>query len=592
MTTTPSEVDRRLVAILVADVVGYSALMAANEEQTIRHLKSLKSAVQAVVATARGRVVDMAGDGILAEFSSALGALSCAIAIQEAIAAYNRAVEPSQCMRFRIGINLGDVVYDETTIYGDGVNIAARLEAFAEPGGICVSGKVYEETQGKLDVFFDDIGPQILKNISHPVHAFRIHPGSRRETGNTGLRSSISIMLTDKPSVAVLPFDVIAGDAELEGFADGLTEDIITGLSHLQSLWVIARNTVFTYKRRAIDVRAVARELGVQYVIEGSVRKSGDRLRMTAQLVEGDTGHHIWALKLDRAGVDLFSLQDEFTTSVVASVQTQLILIDGKTKELSAKPETDVARLLARSWQRMYELTPEGLADSKTLAERAIAIDPTSGMAARLVSTAIWHQIYMGYIPMERVAIAQVNEYARLAIKFSNSDEYAYWACAFGHLLSFEHDQAVASLRRALQINPNCSLAFGTLGTVHAWSGQTEESIANNELAIRINPRDPSIFFRHFGLGLAHFLAARYSAALDQANLVVQMRPTWWLGQLLYAASLAKSGRVAEACRVIEDLRSVRPDFTIQSLAVLPFAQARDREHFSGALSAAGLPPA
>ena len=319
--------------------------MSANGILTVRTLKDHKSIVQALVASFRGRIADMAGDGILAEFSSALGALTCVSQIQDAIGERNAAIDPSRQMLFRIGINLGDIVSDDAQIYGDGINIAARLETLAEPGGICLSGKIHDEVQGKLDVAFQNLGQQTLKNISQPVQSFRISPGRKHPHGARP-RSATVPLLSDKPSLAVLPFDAMGGDADLEAFADGLTEDIITGLSYLQSLWVIARNTVFTFKRRGIDVRTVASELGVRYVLEGSVRKAGDRLRMTAQLVEGETGHHIWAQKIDRASADLFSLQDEFTTSVVASVQTQLILIDGKARAGGERADQDASHLL------------------------------------------------------------------------------------------------------------------------------------------------------------------------------------------------------------------------------------------------------
>jgi adenylate cyclase len=412
----------------------------------------------------------------------------------------------------------------------------------------------------------------------------------RDKAGTLADHSKPIAPLLDRPSIAVLPFVNLGKHADLEPFVDGLTQDIITGLSRIKALWVIAASTMLTYKKiEAVSVPEVARDLGVRYVLEGSVRKGSNRLRMTAQLVESETGHHIWAERIDRPDEDLFEIQDEFTRSVVASVQTQLILSEGRRSNVKDRTTYDSARSLARSWQRLYDLTSEGLADSRALAEKALQQDPSDGVAARIIATAIWHQIYMGHIPWDPQTIAQMTAYAKRAVEYSPGDEHAYWAMAFAHLFVMEHEQAVVSLRRSLQINPNFSLGYGTLGTVLAWAGKSDESISNNEIALRINPRDPSLFFRHFGLALAHYLARRYTEGLNHASEVMQLRPEWWLGRLIYAACLAKSNRRTEAKRTIAQLKGGRPDLVVQALGILPFSKTTDREHFFEGLQLAGL---
>jgi TolB-like protein len=396
--------------------------------------------------------------------------------------------------------------------------------------------------------------------------------------------------LSGKPSVAVLPFQAMGGDAELEGFADGLTEDIITALSRIKTLWVIARNTMFTYKGRPINVRTVGEDLGVRYVLEGSVRKADDRLRMTAQLVEAETGHHIWAEKIDRAGGSLFELQDDFTQSIVASVQTQLIVSEGKSVGRTAEMASGLGELVARARQRLYHRTVNGFDELVSLAQRALALDPDNGEACQLLATGIWHQAYRGSIPWDRAAADRVMLFALRAVVAGQADEYAHWTLALAHLMAGQHHRAIVSLRSALDINPSFSLAYGSLGTVLAWAGEPEESIANNELALKINPRDPLNSHRYLGLALAHYLASRYVKAHESASRVIEANPDWWLGIMIYMASLAKSDRVEEAGVACAELRRAKQDATVASLDDLPFAKESDRAHVAAGLRQAGLP--
>jgi len=409
-----------------------------------------------------------------------------------------------------------------------------------------------------------------------------------RFTGDVNLPSPAAD-LSGKPSVAVLPFQTMGGDAELEGFTDGLTEDIITALSRIKALWVIARNTMMTYKGRPIDVRTVGEDLGVRYVLEGSVRKADGRLRMTAQLVEAETGHHVWAEKIDRPSGSLFELQDEFTQSIVASVQTQLIVSEGKSVARTAETASNLGDLVARARVRLYHRTVNGFDELVCLAQKALALDPDNGEACQLLATGIWHQAYRGSIPWDRAAADRVMLYALRAVVAGHADEYAHWTLALAHLMAGQHRRAIVSLRSALDINPSFSLAYGSLGTVLAWAGEPDESIANNELALKINPRDPLNSHRYLGLALAHYLASRYVKALENASQVIEAHSDWWIGIMIYAASLAQSGRMDEASLACAELLRAKQDATLASLGVLPFAKENDRIHVAEGLRKAGL---
>lgn len=395
-----------------------------------------------------------------------------------------------------------------------------------------------------------------------------------------------------RPSIAVLPLEAVGGDAdpELARFTDGLTEDVITGLSRIRAFWVIASSTMFTYGGRPIDVRAVGRDLDVNYVVSGRIRKADDRLRLTVQLTETATGHHLWAATFDRRGGGWFELQDDLSQCIIASVQVQLIVSEGKAASRKAQPTAPVGDLLARSRERLYRATEAGLGEAIASAEKALQIDPANGEACRLLAAATWHQAYRGYIPWDRAAAERVMAFAQRAVLAEDADEYSHWVQGLAHLMAGQHDRAVVSLQRALDINPSFSLAYGTLGTVQAWGGAPEDSIANNQLALKINPGDPLNPHRYFGLALAHYLAARYAPAVESAALAVQLLPEWWLGLIVYAASLARSGRLAEARAVGVDLKRVKPDAAITLLDRLPFARPADRDRLAEGLRKAGLP--
>jgi TolB-like protein len=465
------------------------------------------------------------------------------------------------------------------------------MAAYADAGERGLAMRQYEACcrllKEELDVAPGDETEALRRRLSEDLIS-----AARRSAENPAPSHETPALRGDAPTLAVLPFSVMSADGGLDEFSDGLTEDIITGLSRVRTLRVVARNTMFTYKHHALDVRALGRELAVRYVLEGSVRRSGARLRVTAQLIDAMSGHHVWAGKFDQQGDDTFDLQDRITAGVVASVQTQIVLSEGRAAMAGGASPESAGTLLARSWQQFLGLTEQSLADARSLAERALRLDPGSGLAHRVLSNCLYHQALMGFCPWTAQTIEEMHGHASIAIEAEDADEYSHWAMACAHLLRMEHERAVSSLRRALEINPNCSLAHGALGTVLAWAGQSQAAIGNNELAIRINPDDPANFFRRLGLSNAHFIAREYDQALVHASAVVQARPVWWLGLLFCAASLSRRGQRGEAARMLDELRRVRPQFEAASLDVLPFANPRDRQHLLDSLTDLGLMPA
>ena len=394
-------VERRLAAVLAADVAGYSRLMGADEEGTLVRLKAVRKAiVDPTIASHRGHMVKTTGDGMLIEFASAVDAVRGAVEIQRSMAEQNAAVLPDQRIEFRIGIHVDDVIFDDNDIFGDGVNIAARLESIAEPGGVCISNDAYRQVRGKVEIACDDMGLQALKNIAEPMQAWQVqltgHTPSRVRSGSAANQPQ-ALPLPHTPSIAVLPFQNMSNDPEQEYFADGMVEDIITELSRIKGLLVIARNSSFTYKSQSVDIKRVAAELGVKYVLEGNVRRAGKRIRVSAQLIDAQAGGHIWAERYDRDLIDIFDLQDEITRSVVSTIQTQMILLEGSLAERTTTPNFKIWEMAKRAYRQFYGLTRESLTEAGALARAMIAADPTSGEGHRMLSLVDSHFVFMGF---------------------------------------------------------------------------------------------------------------------------------------------------------------------------------------------------
>jgi len=584
-----ASVERRLAAILAADVVGYSRLMGLDEVGTLRRLKAIRRELaDPAIAAHHGRVVKTIGDGILIEFPSVVDAVACAVEIQDGMLARNVELPEEKQIVFRIGINIGDIIIDEADIHGEGVNVAARLEGLAQPGGVCISGAVHDQVHRKLDVDFEDMGEQALKNIARPVRVYRIAKKTHEiEAGRPNAAERRALPLPDKPSIAVLPFQNMSGDPEQEYFADGLTEDIITALSRIHSIFVIARNSTFTYKGRHIDVKQVGRELGVRYVLEGSVRRAGNRIRITGQLIDTGTGHHIWAEKYDRELTDIFDVQDEITRAVAASVQMQVELFEG---DVVGRERIDVWGVLKRALRRIYDLDVVALEEARQLAEEALRLDQGSARAHAVLSVAVEHLAEMRGSPNARQEVARARDLALKAISLDDTDEYSHWALGNAWTELGESDRAIAAFRRALELNPNYALAHGCLGSVLAYAGEPEASIQATQVAIRSNPRDPSIFFRHSGLAMAHFIAGNFNVAVEWAQKSVNRKKEWYRAHLLLIAGLAHSGRLDEARSAVGAYLATFPNGSLRDADRTPFKFAAHRETLLVGLRTAGLP--
>jgi TolB-like protein/class 3 adenylate cyclase len=507
-------VQRRLAAILAADVVGYSLLMGEDEAGTLVRLKALRDELIAPkIAQHKGRIVKTTGDGMLVEFSSIVEAVACAAAWQAAI---------DGDIRWRIGINVGDVIIDGEDIYGDGVNIAARLEALAEPGGICVSARVQEDATGRLDLEFEDIGEQSLKNITRPVRVYRVaspHPNPVSKAGEVARATFDAPALPDKPSIAVLPFQNMSGDPEQEYFADGMVEEITTAIARFPWLFVIARNSSFTYKGKAVDVRQVARELGVRYVLEGSVRKGGNRVRITGQLIDTSTGVHIWADRFDGSLDDIFELQDEVASRVVGVIEPRLRLTE--TDRASRKPteNLDAYDHYLRSLAQSYKRTQESVAEAIRLACLALQLEPAFAPAMARIAASRQFQRLQRWIPASGAEVEEGIHMARqvLAVGSDNPEVLRAAGVALAALAG-ENETALTALDRAIELNRNYAAAHAQRGLILTWLNRPDEAIVAAERAIRLSPNDPFVFEAYIPLYLAHLAAGRYEEALSWAD--------------------------------------------------------------------------
>ena len=549
---TGERLERRLAAVLAADVAGYDRLMAVDEEGTLARLKAIRKAlVETTIATHRGRIVKTTGDGMLVEFTSAVDAAGGAVGVQRSMAARNDGVSPDTRIEFRIGLHVGDIIIDENDIFGDCVNVAVRLKGIAEPGGVCISDDAYRQIRGKVDFACDDLGPQTLKNIAEPIRAWRYTPGGHRSApaqpasmaGQPG-----ALALPDKPSIAVLPFQNMSGDPAQDYFADGLVEDIITALSRFKSLFVIARNSSFTYKGRVVDVRQVGRELGVRYVLEGSVRKAGSRLRITGQLIDSARGFHLWAEKFDGALGDVFELQDRVASSVAGVIDPMLLDMD--IKNASDRPTADLTAYdlflrglpLLRAWAR--EPNQQAIA----LLEQAVERDPHYGLA--LASLALCHSqnVSSGWGEDAAIEKERTRAWARRAIEVAPDDPSSVTSAA-GALLNIGEDPKVLKglVDGALARNP--SHAFGWLwsGWIRTASGEADLAIEHFEMSLRLDPRAARRAFHLTGIGICHFVERRFEKAAAVLDTSFRELPTYPLTMWFLAACYARMGRLSEA---------------------------------------------
>jgi adenylate cyclase len=591
-------VERRLAAILAADVAGYSRLMGANEEGTLDQLKSIRKAlVDPTIATHRGRIVKTTGDGMLVEFASAVDAVRNAVEIQRGMAEQNTAVPQDQRIEFRIGVHVGDIIFDDNDIFGDGVNIAARLEGIAEPGGVCMSDDAYRQVRGKVEIDCDDMGPQSLKNIAEPMRAWRL-----RMTGQTpsAVKSGSAVSqpralpLPDKPSIAVLSFQNMSGDPEQEYFADGIAEDIITALSRFKELFVIARNSSFTYKGRAVDVKQVGRELGVRYVLEGSVRKTANRVRITGQLIDAATGIHLWADRFDGGLGDIFDLQDQVTESVVGAIAPTVEKAEIERAKRKPTESLDAYTLYLRGLARLYKFANRQANDEALhLFNSAIELDPDFASAYGRAASCYVYAKASGWISGAANESAAASSLAQRAVELGKDDAIAIatsgWALAY---VAGDLEVGAALIDRALVLNSNLAEAWHCGGWVKIWLGEPEAAIERFARAMRLSPLDLWVIGMRTGTAHAHFFLGRYDEAASWAAMALQDNPDFQAGLRIDAASNAMTGRPARAQKAITRLRQVNPTLRVSNLKEVlgPYRRAEDLSLYEEGLRKAGLP--
>ena len=543
---------RRLVAILAADVVGYSRLMGADEEGTLAALKAVRSeVVDRMIGEYQGRIVKTMGDGLLVEFASAVEAVRCALEVQRAVDQRNVDVAEDRRIAFRIGINVGDIIIDHGDVFGDGVNIAARLEPLAEPGGICLSDNAYQQVRGKLPLEVTDMGERQLKNIAEPVRVHGIGP--------TSAPPRPALPLPDRPSIAVLPFQNMSGDHSQDYFADGMVDDIITGLSRIKWLFVIARNSTFTYKGRAVDVKQVGRELGVRYVLEGSVRKQADRVRVTGQLIDATTGMHLWADRYDRKSDDIFELQDEVTLSVVSAIEPRLRQVEMERVKRKRPDSLDAYDLVLRALANDMAM-PEGIAQAVPFLERALALEADYARAHGYLSLC-HHSLYLR-AGMREENLRSAIRHAHAAIDYGQDDNSALTLGGFVVAMD-EHDRPAAyqAFDTALALSPSSAFTYLVGCVVFGWAGKAEQTIEWAERAIRLSPFDSWIYFAWHGLALGHFSLGHYEEAVNAARKAVYFNPGFSMNHMLLAASLGKLGQLQQGKGAAARILALQPQY-------------------------------
>jgi adenylate cyclase len=602
---------RKLTAILSADVKGYSRLMGEDEEATVRTITAHRKVITSVIQKYRGRVVDSPGDNILAEFVSVVDAVQSAVEIQEVIRAKNAELPDERKMEFRVGINLGDVIQEGERIYGDGVNIAARVEGLADPGGICISGSAYEQIENKLALGYDYIGEHTVKNIVKPIRVYRVPTGpetlqkvtEEKRPAPGWQRAAVAVVialvialvvvaggvaiwksyrpstppmevaseekmafpLPDKPSIAVLPFDNLSEDPKQEYFSDGITEEIISALGSVPKLFVIARNSTFTYKGKPVKVQQVAEELGVRYVLEGSVRKAGDKMRITAQLVDALNGHHLWSKRYERNLEDIFAVQDEITKEIITAMQVKLT--EGEQARAAARGTDNLEAYLKclQANEYLHRGNIENNALAKQLTEEAIALDPEYAWAYYNLGRARQSDVWYGTSKSPKQVLAEATELLQKAIVLDDNLAEAHGLLGFIYSVERQHDKAFAQGKKAVALNPNSAMAHLWLGKVLTFASRWEESIPEYKIAIRLNPIPPSYYL--WSLGLSYGATGQYDEAIAWCEKAVHMDPDSLMARIMMTAVYSWSGRDEEARTEAAEVLRINPDFSLERFA-------------------------
>jgi len=575
---------RKLTAILSADVKGYSRLMGEDELATVRTLEVYREIIAEVIRNYRGRVVDSPGDNVLAEFASVVDAVETAVEIQKELKSKNAELPDNRKMLFRIGINLGDVIEESERIYGDGVNIAARIERLSEAGGICISGTAYDQVESKLGLEYEYMGEQTVKNISKPVRVYRVVMKSEEAS----FKKSRTLDLPDNPSIAVLPFDNMSGDPKQEYFSDGLSEEIITALSKVPKLFVIARNSTFTYKGKPVRVQQVAEELGVRYVLEGSLRKAGERVRVTAQLSDAITGQHLWAERYDRELKDIFALQDEMTLKIMQAIQVKLT--DGEQARVYGKGTDNLEAYL--KWLQGKEYLTRARRQEIFLArqmlEETISLDPEWAQAYVLLGWTHLLGSFFGWSSSREQSLNEAFKLAQKSLALDDSIPGPHGLMSQIYVLKRQHDKAIEEAQRAVELEPNLSFAYTWLGSALMYAGRPRKAITLYKKAVRLNPFPPDYYLRD--LGEAYRMADRYEEAITAFKKAIQNNPDYLEAHLSMACVYSILGRNDDARAEAAEVRRIHPDFSLQDhIKAYPYKNSTDLDTLIDALRKAGL---
>jgi adenylate cyclase len=566
--------------------------MGADEAGTLQHLTELRQQVlEPLIAEHHGRVVKLMGDGLLVEFASVVDALTCAVAWQNAVVEQETAADEDKRLKFRIGINLGDVIVEGDDIHGDGVNVAARLEGLAEPGGIDLSDDAYRQVRGKVEAQFEDMGECDLKNVAEPIRVYRVRTAA---SGTVAARpASEPLPLPDKPSIAVLPFDNMSGDHEQEYFADGITEDLVTALSKIRWFFVIARNSTFTYKGQAVEVTQVARELGVRYVIEGSVRRAGNRVRITAQLIDATTGRHVWAERYDRLIEDIFELQDEMAQTIVGAVEPELSAAERENAVRKPPESLDAWETYQRGLWHLWNFNKDDNVEAQRFLRQAQDLDPGFATAYAFESYSHYLHVMLGFAEAPAEGLAAALAAAKKALALDDKDPVAYFAAGRVYMMRGQHDASVAELERAVALNPSFALAHHGLGCALMLSGRLEEATEELDRAIRLSPRDPVLWGTMSFRSLTCTMLHQYEAATEWGRRAMHEPRSadggYWSCAVL-ASALGNLGQTAEAREVLDEALRRKPDLSLAYLKqTFPTKQPGGLEPYLDGLRKAGL---
>ncbi len=589
-------VERRLAAILAADVVGYSRLMGQDELGTLARLKAhRRELIDPAVARHRGRIVKTTGDGALVEFSSVVDAVRCAIAIQEAMAQRNSGLAPEQRIDFRIGVNVGDIIVDGDDIYGDGVNIAARLEGIAEPGGITLSSTVRDHVLDKLAIALEDRGEQTVKNIARPIRVFRVRLGEAPESATAATpKPASAVPSLPRLSLVVLPFANLSSDAEQEYFADGLTEDLTTELSRVPGAFVIARNTAFTFKGKSVDVKQLGRELGVRYALEGSTRKAGNRVRVNAQLIDAESGAHLWADRFDREIIDLFELQDAVTLELAGVLGIELVEAESRRGRRSTNLDAVDLAMRGRA-AKNRGVAKENMREALALFEEALRLDPDHVPAMTGAVEILTLYILTRWTTSRHEDLARAETMALRAKAIDPRDPWARYAVAMVRRLQYAFGEVMSELEAAIRLNPNMAPAHMEMGFIKIMLGQCGDALPHFERAIRLSPRDPRLFIAYIGIGYAHLLLGNDEEAIAALRRSLALNAANSLAHQFLSAAYAWHGSLAEArLELAEFLRNTASIKSLADLRAEPSSThptfVAQRERLFEGLRRAGLP--